>query len=79
MVDAGVIGAAISASVVVGGAVLYVIRSEQAKEVARLDGRMNTHEAGCDQRQKKLDERYETQTKHLASIDDKLDRLLEAR
>lgn len=77
--DAGMIGVAIGAATALSSVVLYVVRSENAKDVSRLDGRMNAHEAACSERQKKLDERHEQQTNHLASIDAKLDRLLEMR
>lgn len=43
----------------------------------RLEGRVNAHEASCEERQKKLDERYREANRRLDSIDGKLDRLLE--
>ena len=45
----------------------------------RLEGRLNTHEGQCAERQKRLDERHKTIQDHLTSMDGKLDRLLEGR
>jgi hypothetical protein len=82
---AAVIGAALTGSSVVGAVLLYVIRKEVGGDVTRLDGRINAHEAGCNQRQAKLDERHEVIQGRLEAIDHrsermdaKLDRLLEA-
>ena len=41
----------------------------------RLEGRVNTHEKGCEERQKRLDERHAHISKTLDAIDAKLDRL----
>lgn len=43
----------------------------------RLEGRVNTHERGCEERQKSLDERHDAMSKKLDHIDQKLDRLIE--
>lgn len=45
----------------------------------RLEGRVNTHEAECSQRQKRADERHGEMTAKLTKIDEKLDRLIEHR
>lgn len=42
----------------------------------RLEGRVNTHEAVCAERYKKLEERHATSMEHLRAIDAKLDRLV---
>lgn len=42
----------------------------------RLEGRVNSHEKSCEERQKRLDERHKNIEHHLASIDRKLDRLI---
>lgn len=44
----------------------------------RLEGRVNTHEAECTQRETKHDERHVESTKKLDRIEAKLDRVLEA-
>lgn len=44
----------------------------------RLEGRVNTHEAECTQRENKHDERHVESTKKLDRIEAKLDRVLEA-
>lgn len=41
-----------------------------------LHGRMSRHEAGCEQRQKNLDERHATMSATLANIDRKIDQLM---
>lgn len=56
MVDWGAVGAAVTVSSAVGAFGLYVIRSEIKGEVTRVDGRINTHEAGCAVRQQALAE-----------------------
>lgn len=50
----------------------------------RLEGRVNTHERGCEERQRTLDERHATTNRELKDIkgtvthmDSKIDRLLE--
>lgn len=43
----------------------------------RLEGRVNTHEAECDQRQKRYDERHRSLSDKLDHMDAKLDRLVE--
>ena len=43
----------------------------------RLEGRVQAHEQGCDERQKRLDERHGEMSKKLDHIDRKLDRLIE--
>ena len=45
----------------------------------RLEGRQNSHERACEQRQKNLDERHATITATMTRMDGKLDRLLEER
>lgn len=42
----------------------------------RLEGRVNTHEAVCAERYKKLEERHSASVRHLESIDEKLERLV---
>lgn len=42
----------------------------------RLEGRLNTHERGCDERQKRLDERHTEIQKKLDHLIEKVDRLL---
>lgn len=44
--------------------------------LVRLEGRLNTHEATCTERHRKLDERHSAITDQLASIEQKLDRLM---
>lgn len=75
----GIIGVSIAAATGVSGVVLYVVRAENGKTTARLDGRINTHEAGCEQRQKRIDSRLESIDHKTDRIDEKLDRLVEAR
>jgi hypothetical protein len=53
------LGVILTAAGAVSAVALYVIRAEMRGDVSRLDGRINTHEAACEQRQKKLDERHE--------------------
>lgn len=43
----------------------------------RLEGRLNTHERGCAERQKLLDERHVEIRRVLDDLDRKVDRLLE--
>jgi hypothetical protein len=81
-----VIAYAITAFSAVSALALYVIRTEMRGDVTRLDGRINSHEASCTQRQRQLDERHAEANAHraetnvrLGSIDAKLDRLLESR
>lgn len=45
----------------------------------RLEGRQNSHERSCEQRQKNLDERHATISKTLERMDAKLDHILEER
>ncbi len=85
------VGLTLSGAALVGGAVLYVIqaeirkdRTEMEEKVAGLLGRINTHEAGCTERQRRLDERRSVIQERLTAIDHrsegmdaKLDRLLE--
>lgn len=70
----------------VGAFALYIIRTEVRGDVTRLDGRINTHEKECAERQRKLDERHRTLTaaigdvhRDVEKVDAKLDRLLTAR
>lgn len=44
--------------------------------LVRLEGRQNTHERECAQRQIRLDERHAETNKKLDAIDGKLDRLV---
>lgn len=44
----------------------------------RLEGRVNTHEAVCAERYKRLDEKATETTDKLHAIDEKLDRLISA-
>lgn len=44
----------------------------------RLEGRVNTHERGCDERQKRMDERHVEMGKKLDHIVGILDRLTES-
>lgn len=67
--DIHAIGAGAGIVAVVGGVVLYVIRAEMRGDVYRLDGRIDTHEKACEERQKKLDERHQAISKHLENID----------
>lgn len=66
--EAQVIGSIVGIGSVIGGLVLYVVRSELRGEVTRLDGRINTHEKGCEQRQQKLDERHTAITSILEEL-----------
>jgi uncharacterized protein YdaT len=89
----GIIGTSVGLASFISGGALYVIRAEISKdraametELARTNGRIDTHEASCTERQRKLDERHEAIQNRLASIDHrselmdgKLDRLLERR
>ncbi len=68
--DAGTIHAAAAVGVPLLAAGVWLLR---------LEGRLNTHEASCEQRQKNLDERHAVITKTLESIDGKLDYLMEQR
>lgn len=77
--DVQSISVALTGAGVLSGLVLYVIRAEQQKDVSRLDGRLNQHEAECEQRQKNADERHDRTTEMLAHMDGKLDRLIEGR
>lgn len=45
----------------------------------RLEGRINTHERGCEERQKLLDERHAQIQKSLEDLHTKFDRLIEGR
>ena len=45
----------------------------------RLEGRVNTHERMCEERQKRMDERHEAMAHLLDAMSQKLDKLLEAR
>lgn len=47
--------------------------------LVRLEGRVNTHEAECAQRQARMDERHAETNKKLDAIDAKLDRLVEGQ
>lgn len=62
------IGAVVGVLGGVGALALYVIRGEIKGEVARVDGRINTHEAECEQRNKNADERHVAMTKTLDDI-----------
>lgn len=66
--DAAVAGVIVAAAVPVLTAGVWLLR---------LEGRINTHEAACDQRQKKLDERHEHITQGITRIDSKLDSLMD--
>lgn len=68
------------------GVLLYLIRSEiqsdvsaMRTEVARVDGRINTHEEGCTVRQGAIEHRLTTLDQRSERIEDKLDRVLEGR
>lgn len=81
----GSVGAAIASTSLIGGALLYVIRSEikgevsQMKgEVARVDGRINTHEAGCEVRQRALAETLAEIKASGHRLEDKMDRMVGA-
>ena len=45
----------------------------------RLEGRLNTHERGCEERQKRLDERHARIEKSLDELHTKFDRLIDGR
>lgn len=45
--------------------------------LVRLEGRQNTHEKECEQRNKNADERHDAVTLHLSNMDSKLDRLVD--
>lgn len=62
------LGAAFMGGTTVIGGVIWLIR---------LEGRQNTHEAECVQRQKRADERHDELTKQLDGMSAKLDRLVE--
>jgi len=47
--------------------------------LVRLEGRVNTHEAECRLRQKRLDERHDEMSAELRAINTKLDWLVERR
>lgn len=83
MVDMAALGAAVGVSAVIGGAVLYVIRSEVGTrisemkgEVTRVDGRINTHEAGCEVRQRALAETLIEIKAQGHRLEDKIDRMV---
>lgn len=63
----------------IGGLVLYVIRGELRGDVTRLDGRINTHERGCEEFRKRIDSSLDSIDKKQDHMDSKLDRLIEAR
>lgn len=69
---AGILGA-------VGGVALYIVRGELRGDVTRLDGRINSHERECAERQKRLDERHVESNKKLDHIVEKLDQLMGAQ
>ena len=70
MLDAQTLGILVAVVVPVTAAGVWLIR---------LEGRLNTHERGCEVRQKLLDERHEAISKTLDHIDQKLDRLMESQ
>lgn len=72
------VGVAVTASSGVGAVALYVIRSEIKGEVTRVDGRINTHEAGCDVRQRALAETLTEIKQQGHRLEDKIDRLVGA-
>lgn len=65
-----VVGIALTGGLAVIGGVVWLVR---------LEGRVNTHEAECAQRQQRMDERHVETNKKLDAIDAKLDRLVEGQ
>lgn len=59
--------------------VLYVIRAEIKGDVTRIDGRINTHEKGCEVRQGFIAGELASIKEHGQRMEDKLDRLLQDR
>jgi len=43
----------------------------------RLEGRVNTHEKSCEERQKRLDERHQAIGESLETLNAKMDRVIE--
>lgn len=77
------IGATTLIGGVMGTAVMYVIKAEirhdredVARQHARLDGRINTHEAGCTARQQALANTLTSMDHKLDRFEDKIDRLM---
>ena len=66
--DAQSLGLVIAVAFPIIGAVVWLVR---------LEGRLNTHERGCEKRQLQLDERHAEMGKTLNHIVQKLDRLIE--
>jgi hypothetical protein len=71
------IGVSIAGATGICGVLLYVVRSEQDKETARLDGRINAHEAGCTVRQTALADTLRDIKERGERLEDKIDRLVE--
>ena len=66
--DVQMVAAASGIGTLAFGVLLYVIRSEQAKDIARVDGRIARHEAECTERNKNADERHQLVTDSLGEI-----------
>ena len=64
------LGEIIAVAVPVIGGIIWLIR---------LEGRLNTHERSCEERQKRLDERHADIGKKLDYMVTQIDRLLESR
>lgn len=73
------LGAIVGIAGAVGGFALYVIRAEMRGDVTRLDGRINTHEKGCEVRQTALADKLDHMDAKLDHVADKLDRIAEDR
>lgn len=76
--------AVVTLVVVLGGGLRYVIRAETRSDVDRLDGRINTHEEGCTERQKNIVAEFTHVRGDIArieargvSIESKIDRIAE--
>ncbi len=64
--------------IVISG-VLYMIRSELKGDVTRIDGRINTHEKGCEVRQGYIAGEITSLNANVRRMEDKLDKALESR
>lgn len=77
--DVAALGLGITGGGAVCGLILYAIRSEMRGDVTRLDGRINTHEAGCTERQRALTAVLHSIDSKINRFEEKLDRLVEDR
>lgn len=67
---------AAAVAAIIGAVALYLIRVEMRGDITRLDGRINTHEKGCEERQKRIDGRLASIDRNTERMDKKLDQLM---